>query len=80
MLLHAFVEYESIELAERAVAELNDEGNWRSGLWVRLMHRRMVCIKIFLSSITCIQVSLNYGLHIQSRGLLGTLLTHYPVG
>ncbi|XP_052727076.1 la-related protein 6B isoform X1 [Vigna angularis] len=39
--LHAFVEYESIELAERAVAELNDEGNWRSGLWVRLMHRRM---------------------------------------
>ncbi|XP_047173772.1 la-related protein 6B [Vigna umbellata] len=39
--LHAFVEYESIELAERAVAELNDEGNWRSGLRVRLMHRRM---------------------------------------
>ncbi|XP_027350219.1 la-related protein 6B [Abrus precatorius] len=39
--LHAFVEYESVELAERAVAELNDEGNWRSGLRVRLMHRRM---------------------------------------
>ncbi|QCE13412.1 la-related protein 6B [Vigna unguiculata] len=39
--LHAFVEYESIELAERAVAELNDEGNWRSGLRVRLMLRRM---------------------------------------
>ncbi|KAK7354892.1 hypothetical protein VNO80_20463 [Phaseolus coccineus] len=39
--LHAFVEYESVELAERAVAELNDEGNWRSGLRVRLMLRRM---------------------------------------
>lgn len=25
------------------VAELNDEGNWRSGLRVRLMHKRMVC-------------------------------------
>ncbi|KAB1218184.1 La-related protein 6B [Morella rubra] len=37
---HAFVEYESIELAEKAVAELNDEGNWRSGLRVRLMLRR----------------------------------------
>nr|XP_012569662.1 la-related protein 6B isoform X3 [Cicer arietinum] len=41
--LHAFVEYESVELAENAienewqVAELNDEGNWRSGLRVRLM-------------------------------------------
>lgn len=38
--LHAFVEYESVELAERAVTELNDEGNWRSGLRVRLMLRR----------------------------------------
>ncbi|XP_059448792.1 la-related protein 6B [Corylus avellana] len=37
---HAFVEYESVELAEKAVAELNDEGNWRSGLRVRLMLRR----------------------------------------
>ncbi|KAE8704130.1 Chloroplast outer envelope protein 37 isoform 1 [Hibiscus syriacus] len=35
--LHAFVEYESVELAEKAVVELNDEGNWRSGLRVRLM-------------------------------------------
>ncbi|XP_057439767.1 la-related protein 6B [Lotus japonicus] len=39
--LHAFIEYESVELAERAVAELNDEGNWRSGLRVRLMLRRV---------------------------------------
>ncbi|KAK8480766.1 hypothetical protein V6N13_024674 [Hibiscus sabdariffa] len=37
--LHAFVEYESVELAEKAVVELNDEGNWRSGLRVRLMLR-----------------------------------------
>ncbi|GAU13736.1 hypothetical protein TSUD_348400 [Trifolium subterraneum] len=35
--LHAFVEYESVELAEKAVVELNDEGNWRSGLRVHLM-------------------------------------------
>ncbi|KAM1703537.1 la-related protein 6B-like [Malus sylvestris] len=35
--LHAFVEYESPEIAENAVAELNDEANWRSGLRVRLM-------------------------------------------
>ncbi|KAM0969076.1 hypothetical protein ACFX13_017648 [Malus domestica] len=38
--LHAFVEYESPEIAEKAVAELNDEANWRSGLRVRLMLRR----------------------------------------
>ncbi|GLT73687.1 hypothetical protein SLA2020_455260 [Shorea laevis] len=38
--LHAFVEYESVELAEKAVAELNDERNWRSGLRVRLMLKR----------------------------------------
>ncbi|KAF5742794.1 RNA-binding protein putative isoform 2 [Tripterygium wilfordii] len=38
--LHAFVEYESVELAEKAVAELNDEGNWRSGLRVCLMLKR----------------------------------------
>ncbi|KAG5530364.1 hypothetical protein RHGRI_025339 [Rhododendron griersonianum] len=38
--LHAFVEYESVELAEKAVADLNDEANWRSGLRVRLLLRR----------------------------------------
>ncbi|KAK9138997.1 hypothetical protein Sjap_009591 [Stephania japonica] len=38
--LHAFVEYESVELAEKAIAELNDEGNWRSGLRVRLFLKR----------------------------------------
>ncbi|KAF6137506.1 hypothetical protein GIB67_031785 [Kingdonia uniflora] len=38
--LHAFVEYESVELAEKAVAELNDERNWRSGLRVRLLLKR----------------------------------------
>eukprot|EP00246_Nothoceros_aenigmaticus_P017988 TRINITY_DN9211_c0_g1_i3.p1 TRINITY_DN9211_c0_g1~~TRINITY_DN9211_c0_g1_i3.p1 ORF type:complete len:363 (+),score=73.12 TRINITY_DN9211_c0_g1_i3:64-1089(+) len=40
--LHALVEYESIEQAERAVAELTDERNWRSGLRVRLLLRRTV--------------------------------------
>ncbi|KAJ7525119.1 hypothetical protein O6H91_17G037000 [Diphasiastrum complanatum] len=38
--LHALVEYESVEEAERAVAELTDERNWRSGLRVRLLIRR----------------------------------------
>ncbi|ESQ39023.1 hypothetical protein EUTSA_v10001395mg [Eutrema salsugineum] len=35
--VHAFVEYELVELAEKAVAELSEAGNWRSGLKVRLM-------------------------------------------
>ncbi|XP_072950298.1 la-related protein 6B [Typha angustifolia] len=39
--LHAFVEYETVEDAEKAVAELNDERNWRNGLRVRLLHRCM---------------------------------------
>ncbi|CAK9274729.1 unnamed protein product [Sphagnum jensenii] len=38
--LHALVEYETIDLAEKAVAELTDEHNWRSGLRVRLLLRR----------------------------------------
>ncbi|KAL9258333.1 La-related protein [Drosera capensis] len=38
--LHAFVEYDSVELAEKAVAELNEEGNWRNGLRVRLLLKR----------------------------------------
>ncbi|KAL8160337.1 hypothetical protein V2J09_001874 [Rumex salicifolius] len=38
--LHAFVEYDSIELAEKAVLELNDEANWRNGLRVRLLLKR----------------------------------------
>ncbi|GAB2294212.1 hypothetical protein Dimus_028430 [Dionaea muscipula] len=37
--LHAFVEYDTIELAEKAVAELNDD-DWRSGLRVRLLLKR----------------------------------------
>ncbi|KAH9300852.1 hypothetical protein KI387_012435 [Taxus chinensis] len=39
--LHALVEYETVEQAEKAVTELNDERNWRSGLRVRLLLRRM---------------------------------------
>ncbi|CAM6059058.1 unnamed protein product [Sphagnum tenellum] len=38
--LHALVEYETVDLAEKAVAELTDERNWRSGLRVRLLLRR----------------------------------------
>ncbi|KAF5727238.1 la-related protein 6C [Tripterygium wilfordii] len=37
--LHAFVEYESPEIAERAVEKLNDERNWRKGLRVRVLLR-----------------------------------------
>lgn len=39
--LHAFVEYETAEQAEKAVAELNDERNWRSGLRVRFLPKSM---------------------------------------
>ncbi|KAK1379434.1 RNA-binding protein [Heracleum sosnowskyi] len=37
--LHAFVEYESVEIAERAVTELSEEGTWRNGLKVRVLHK-----------------------------------------
>ncbi|KAF5765610.1 putative RNA-binding domain superfamily [Helianthus annuus] len=35
--LHAFVEYETIESAEKAASELNKEGNWRHSFRVRLL-------------------------------------------
>ncbi|XP_077216855.1 la-related protein 6C-like [Tasmannia lanceolata] len=38
--LHALVEYETVEKAEKAVEKLNDEKNWREGLRVRLLLRR----------------------------------------
>ncbi|ERN10118.1 la-related protein 6C [Amborella trichopoda] len=38
--LHALVEFETVEQAEKAVAELNNEKNWRSGLRVRHLLRR----------------------------------------
>ncbi|XP_071729975.1 la-related protein 6C [Rutidosis leptorrhynchoides] len=38
--LHALVEYETADMAEKAVEKLNDERNWRKGLRVRLMLRR----------------------------------------
>lgn len=37
--LHALVEYESADIAEKAVEKLNDERNWRKGLRVRLLLR-----------------------------------------
>ncbi|KAG5570561.1 hypothetical protein H5410_060327 [Solanum commersonii] len=40
MQLHAFVEYDAVELAEKAVLELNDVDNWRNGLKVHLLLRR----------------------------------------
>uniref|UniRef100_A0A7N0U2C9 La-related protein 6B n=1 Tax=Kalanchoe fedtschenkoi TaxID=63787 RepID=A0A7N0U2C9_KALFE len=39
--LHAFVEYETAELAEKAVLELNDEGSWRSGLRVKFFPKHL---------------------------------------
>lgn len=38
--VHALVEYESTEQAEKAVEKLNDERNWRKGLRVRMLLRR----------------------------------------
>ncbi|KAG6432940.1 hypothetical protein SASPL_104534 [Salvia splendens] len=38
--LHALVEYENLETAERAAEKLNDERNWRKGMRVRVMLKR----------------------------------------
>ncbi|CAN4112258.1 unnamed protein product [Withania somnifera] len=38
--LHALIEFENSEAAERAVEKLNDERNWRKGLRVRVLLRR----------------------------------------
>ncbi|KAF9608682.1 hypothetical protein IFM89_010466 [Coptis chinensis] len=38
--LHALIEYETGDQAEKAVEKLNDERNWRKGLRVRLLLRR----------------------------------------
>ncbi|XP_047084615.1 la-related protein 6C-like [Lolium rigidum] len=40
--LHALIEYESAQQAEKAVGKLNDERNWRKGLRVRPVLRRSV--------------------------------------
>ncbi|KAL5771980.1 hypothetical protein ACOSQ2_011904 [Xanthoceras sorbifolium] len=37
--LHALVEYETVEAAEKAVATLNDEQDWRNGMRVKLLQR-----------------------------------------
>ncbi|KAG7611966.1 RNA recognition motif domain [Arabidopsis suecica] len=37
--LHAFVEYETVEAAEKAVATLNNEQDWRNGLRVKLLEQ-----------------------------------------
>jgi len=40
--VHAIVEYESVEAAEKAVTTLNDERNWRTGMRVILLAKRSV--------------------------------------
>ncbi|AED95359.1 RNA-binding protein [Arabidopsis thaliana] len=37
--LHAFVEYETVEAAEKAVTTLNNEQDWRNGLRVKLLEQ-----------------------------------------
>ncbi|KAL9224872.1 hypothetical protein vseg_000864 [Gypsophila vaccaria] len=39
--LHALIEYETEEAAEKAVVTLNDETDWRYGLRVRLLRKRI---------------------------------------
>ncbi|XP_042429798.1 la-related protein 6A-like [Zingiber officinale] len=39
--IHSFVEYGTVEAAESAVNSLNDEKNWRSGMRVELLAKRM---------------------------------------
>ncbi|KAJ4878115.1 La-related protein 6A [Raphanus sativus] len=38
--LHAFVEYETVEAAEKAAATLNNEQDWRNGLRVKLLEQK----------------------------------------
>ncbi|KAL6845545.1 hypothetical protein ACP4OV_025040 [Aristida adscensionis] len=38
--VHALVEYDSVEAAEKAVTTLNDERNWRTGMKVRLLAKQ----------------------------------------
>ncbi|GMP71907.1 hypothetical protein CsSME_00030146 [Camellia sinensis var. sinensis] len=40
--LHVLVEYETVEAAEKAVAMLNDEQDWRYGMRVKLLKKRAV--------------------------------------
>uniref|UniRef100_A0ACD5VJD1 Uncharacterized protein n=1 Tax=Avena sativa TaxID=4498 RepID=A0ACD5VJD1_AVESA len=40
--VHAIVEYEAVEAAEKAVTTLNDERNWRTGMRVILLAKRSV--------------------------------------
>lgn len=40
--VHALVEYETPEAAEKAAATLNDERDWRNGMRVQLLRKRMV--------------------------------------
>ncbi|KAJ6979423.1 hypothetical protein NC653_027537 [Populus alba x Populus x berolinensis] len=37
--VHAFVEYDTVEAAEKAVATLNNEQDWRNGMRVRLLNQ-----------------------------------------
>ncbi|KAG0487353.1 hypothetical protein HPP92_009448 [Vanilla planifolia] len=39
--LHALIEYDTAEAAKSAVLALNDEKNWRSGMRVELLHKRL---------------------------------------
>ncbi|GMH27695.1 hypothetical protein Nepgr_029538 [Nepenthes gracilis] len=39
--MHAVVEYETVEAAEKAVATLNNENDWRNGLRVQLLCKRL---------------------------------------
>ncbi|XP_071697716.1 la-related protein 6A [Rutidosis leptorrhynchoides] len=39
--LHAVVQYETVEAAEKAVATLNNEQDWRNGMRVKLLKRRV---------------------------------------
>ncbi|KAJ4980922.1 hypothetical protein NE237_031759 [Protea cynaroides] len=38
--IYALVEYETVDAAEKAVATLNDESNWRIGMRVKLLRKR----------------------------------------
>nr|GMD09752.1 la-related protein 6A [Ipomoea batatas] len=44
--LHALVEFDTVESAEKAVATLNNEQDWRFGLRVKLLKKAAVIILV----------------------------------
>ncbi|RYR34531.1 hypothetical protein HN873_032478 [Arachis hypogaea] len=71
--LHALVEYETPDVAEKAVEKLNDERNWRKGMRVRVLFR--CSVSSWLKGISHDRmsiVSLEFHMRLQYEFLIST--------